>query len=269
MNDFFVEKTEQLPDYAKFFGIKEHQRDLLKILVAVDKVCLENNIEYTIEGGTLLGAVRHKGFIPWDDDADISMTRENYEKFVKVIASNSDLEIVNHLWIPRIAFRNVEMTTYKFIDVFIYDKIPKNKIIAVIKRYFILFLQGIMHESYKPGGKVSFGYRALLMLLWLFGRLFTQKYKMKLYQKVSKIEGCSDSCEVTVYNDTYKRVAKDRNWFVANIFSQHIRVDFEEVTLMAVKKYDKSLRILFGDYMKLPPEEKRIPEHFYYKNKTV
>ena len=64
------------------FDIKPIHNGLLKILKVIDRVCRDNNIKYALDGGTMLGAVRHKGYIPWDDDADIAMTRDNYEKFM-------------------------------------------------------------------------------------------------------------------------------------------------------------------------------------------
>ena len=82
MKEEYIIKTRK--DGSKI-TVRDVQDSLLDILIDVDKICRENNIKYILEGGTALGAIRHKGFIPWDDDLDIAMMRDEYNKFIKVL----------------------------------------------------------------------------------------------------------------------------------------------------------------------------------------
>ena len=140
--------------------LRKVQLTELKILEKIDEICKKNNINYFLIGGTLLGAVRHKGFIPWDDDIDVGMLREDYEKFINVCLKNGALgkdyylhcnESDNDYFIPFIkvkknnttfAEKNIEnINTHKgiFLDIFPYDNVPKphsfcEKLQAIIVR---------------------------------------------------------------------------------------------------------------------------------------
>ena len=126
--------------------LRKVQLTELEILEKIDEICKKNNINYFLIGGTLLGDVRHKGFIPWDDDIDIGMLREDYEKFINVCLKNGALgkdyylhcnESDDDYFIPFIkvkknnttfAEKNIEnINTHKgiFLDIFPYDNVPK------------------------------------------------------------------------------------------------------------------------------------------------
>ena len=78
--------------------IKTVQKELYKILIEIDRICEKNNIDYFLTGGTCLGAVRHKGFIPWDDDADIGMSRKDYKKFIKTLKKDLSENFTYHCY---------------------------------------------------------------------------------------------------------------------------------------------------------------------------
>lgn len=255
-------------DYEEEYCLADHHKELLDIMILLDKCCRANGIGYSLDGGTLLGAVRHGGFIPWDDDADVSMTRENYEAFVAAVdKGDSGLKISHNLWIPRIekADRGTDgVNEYDFVDLFIYDKVPKSAFGAKVKRYKILMMQGIMHEKAKNDKDKSFGKRAALFILWLFGRLFTKKFKFRMYHRISK-RGSAGSGLRMIYNDTYKRIAVDNHTISESLLESYTDLPFSSRKMMAFEHCDELLKMHFGDYMKWPPEEKRKPEHLFIK----
>ena len=125
------------------------QKELLSMMKEIDKICKENKIEYFILGGTFIGAVRHTGFIPWDDDIDIAMDRKNYDKFLNIVKeklpSNMKLyhykeeeafahwaKIVNTDFKIIEKYYNIEDEKYLFIDIFPFDNVPE----AFIRKMF-------------------------------------------------------------------------------------------------------------------------------------
>ncbi len=264
-----TEKTEDgraAVDYEEKYNLRGHHRALLEILRRMDRVCREADIRYSLDGGTLLGAIRHGGFIPWDDDADVSMTRENYEKFLLAAArEGSGVKVTRNLWIPRIGRAEGPETEYEFVDLFIYDEVPADPRRAARKCRLLLALQGMMHESPRSGGKQSAAKRAVLWALWLFGRLFTEKAKFRLYQKISRMGEGSGSGLRMIYDDTYKRIAHDRHTIGEEAVAAYAAVPFETEELMAFERWPEFLAMHFGDYTQWPPEEKRKPEHNFFK----
>ncbi len=104
-------------DVENKYGTKDVQEYLLPILKDLDALCRENDIKYSMMGGGLLGTVRHKGFIPWDDDLDLIFDRENYDKFLKVCETKlpDEYMVTNSIWIKRITRKdNPGRKTYKF-----------------------------------------------------------------------------------------------------------------------------------------------------------
>ena len=107
-------------------ALRNLQLGLLEILVAFDKFAREHHIEYSISYGTLIGAVRHKGFIPWDDDADIMMTREEWTKLKSLIEPNGHL--TDEIFIKGVVRPEIHMVNKGIVDIFIYDYVPDNKL---------------------------------------------------------------------------------------------------------------------------------------------
>lgn len=149
MGDWYFEEGTYIPenDITVYFGRMNRIRELeLTILQEVDRICKENNINYFLAAGTMLGAVRHKGFIPWDDDVDIGMLPEDYEKFLKVCPQSLDVEYgyqnvstesTSHYIHDKIRLKNsffstkysdrYQMLNGVYIDVFVYYKTSNNK----------------------------------------------------------------------------------------------------------------------------------------------
>ena len=126
--------------------VKEIQEEILILLSELDRVCRKNNIKYSLHGGTLLGAVRENGFIPWDDDADITMMREEYNRLIECFNKESKdfMLIESFLHMPRIVRRKFEEdTVFAWIDIMIYDSITEKNIPQKIKFGMILAFQAM------------------------------------------------------------------------------------------------------------------------------
>lgn len=236
-----------------------------------DSFCRGKKIEYSIEGGTLLGAIRHGGFIPWDDDADMSMTRQEYNRFLAAIAADpkSPVRVEKNLWIPRVRMNRDDVTEFEFVDLFIYDRVPSSAFMAKFKRMLILIMQGMMHENSRTGQNQSASRKIMLKTTWLIGRLFTYKTKFRMYHRISQIGRNSKNDMFMIYDDTYKRIARDNHMMEKDIIDQHIDIPFENVKLRCYKEYERLLKIHYGDFMKLPPEEMRKPEHLISKKRNL
>ena len=173
-------------------NVKTVQTKILEIAIFIDKVCRDNNIEYFLMGGTALGAVRHKGFIPWDDDFDIFMTPSNYSKFKKIISNMqqdkyylqewsvtknyleySKLRMNGTTFIEEVFQNRKDMHHGIYVDIMILHKCPNN----MFKQYFIYFISkyltllGLSQRNWRP--KTNFQNVILNLLKFLPNRLLS------------------------------------------------------------------------------------------------
>lgn len=249
-------------DFENKYGTLEMQKVLLGLLKRFDTFCIENSISYSVNDGTLLGAIRHKGFIPWDDDLDIIVDRKNYNKLLHVLDfSNYGLVIERVLWIDRIRLRttdNVDEKRYKpTLDVFILDQAPKSKFHRDMKKLIIFFLQGMMKP--KPDySRFNFLNKLLSFVSYNIGKLFTQEQKIVLYHKISSHYGSRNSPYSSCYNETYSAVGIVHS---ANVLDNLERRPFEDIEVSILSSYHNYLTEIYGDYMTPPQENKRIPQH--------
>ena len=251
----------------------------LDILKELDRVCRENNIRYTIFCGTLLGAVRHGGYIPWDDDADIAMLREDYEKFKKVADQlNPDIcwfqdhtTDKNYLWgyakvrrtgttFIRAGQEHLKFKTGVSIDIFPLDDVPKT-IPGQMWQDFRCFVwrKMLWANVAKENSK------GLKRLWWKFLASFSVEgiyKKLNRYIKKSK-NSTPNGVRVLLFpaigklyvkNPVKKRYGMPKEWFFN--LSEY---KFEDLTLFGIRDYYTVLTYTYKDYMKLPPEEKRLP----------
>ena len=255
------------------WGIKKLQEKILEIAVYVDAFCDENGIEYCLMGGSALGAVRHGGFIPWDDDLDFFMTPDNYEKFVRLFEEKGDknkffLEpfghIDNMITLGKVRAKNTtyiedSLTDYQvshnvYLDIFILHTCPDNALQRyhqyIWAKYIIAKAQSVRDIS-----RYGFALRTALRILKCFPRLFLIKYALKQVYKYRNKKTelyCNYLGKAKYKKGTYKR-----EWFEGTK-----RVPFENVTLCVPIGIEEFLKERFGDYMKIPNiEQIRREQH--------
>ena len=252
----------------------EELRELqMGILDYVDAFCRKNHIRYTISGGTLLGAVRHGGYIPWDDDIDIQMLRDEYDHFSKIwnekknehpfefisIESGNDLGYAfGKIHDPRTVtyVRGLERTGV-FIDVFPIDKVVDDKDFA-FRRKRIKRLKRQERAAFLLSTKSTNHIRlcqAVKCFFLTLGR--SRSFFAKKINDIAKSKNCYDAPLV------FEMVAgvKCKQPMPKHIFDEFVDIAFEDRSYMAVKNYDAYLTSTFGDYMTLPPVDKRKREH--------
>lgn len=266
--------------------LKKAQEINRVILNEIKRVCEKYDICYYIDCGVLLGAVRHKSFIPWDDDVDISFTRENFEKFKKVIQvewKDTGYSLImpdDYLyerWLDNTIHINYEkeyiprkihsklgeeaMAHIKLggvIDVFILDNAPNNIVLHAMQ-YVLLVLDYCVlmgHRKYIDYKEYSLLMRGIVFVLSHIGRRISIKKLYALYEKHCRM--CKKSKYYFYSNfsigDMRKRNLKD--WYgVGRKYS------IDEDYYNGPDNYDEILKQNYGDYMQLPPEDMRVPKY--------
>ncbi len=250
------------------YGFLELQDKILEIAVYIDKLCRENDINYCLMGGSALGAKRHGGFIPWDDDLDVFMTPDNYEKFRKVFNENGDKEKYylqewgltdGMVTISKIRLNNtsyIEESLKKwdihhgiYVDIFILHTCPNNKLQQIHQclwaKYVIM--KGLAVRGYnRRGGFLGF---ALKVMSRMPDRLWVKHGLKQVYKYRNKKTNyfCNFMGKAVFKNAIYKR----------EYFENPEYVPFEKAELKAPEKLHEFLSERFGDYMK-PPSPERI-----------
>lgn len=253
--------------------LRKVQKVELEILDIVHKVCVENQLKYSLAYGTLIGAIRHQGFIPWDDDIDICMPREDYEKFLEIwpkykfedyILQNieTDEDFTQNFTKIRknhTTFLQPKEEQYKyhkgfFIDIFPGDRVPESK----LKRQFQFFniAVNLLYSRKFKSGSSSKTISIVENTLFLFPKSFQKKYR-KVAENILKKYNFNSELQY-VFASTINAA---RTYYPNDIFENLILADFEGKKFSIFKEYDTCLRIQYGDYMQLPPENERVWAH--------
>ena len=238
--------------------LEEIHAELLEQLDDLIRVCERHHIEYNLMCGTLLGAVRHKGFIPWDDDVDILITREEFERLRVVYPKECDkrfeLTYLN-TWTPRIMNRDPQKAA-AWTDLFILDHVPAEGIRRKLWFLELHLLQGMLKHDVDYS-RFSLKNRLLLHATHLIGLPFSTKWKTSRYEKVSK--KCKTGNDLCMSNGAFELMM--HIWHPEQ-FEKKIKVPFEHLECLIPERYDEVLTILFGpDYMTPPPESERVAKH--------
>lgn len=251
-------------DVENKYGTLEMQQYYIPILNHIDELCRKYDIKYSISDGSLIGAIRHKGFVPWDDDIDISFDRSNYNKFLSVVERELDPDyiLIRDMWVRRISRKDNPLINSippeGCIDLFVFDNVPDSKVKNKIKNLTIKMLQGMLKRKVFYEG-FSIGHKCILFVTHYVGKLFPWKVKQIWFDRVSQWGNAHQTKQKARYCCSYRYISNIR--YPADITDEYTDVEFEGKKYMSVKEWDSFLSIDYGDYMELPPEEKRIPKH--------
>lgn len=251
------------------YGVRDVQLRMLEMLKDFDCFCRNNDIKYSIDGGTLLGALRHKGFIPWDDDVDIMFDRYNYMKFIKLSSTlPNKYEIIGNIWVKRLTRKDnpYKQDEEECMDLFVWDNVPKNKVILSIKKLLLKVLQGMLKKDVDYS-KYSLFNKFRVYITHIAGMPFSVETKQIMYDKISQWGNEQDTPEINIYNAFYHWV--DSFSYSCELMKNIADIDFEDTKVMAVEDADRYLTVCYGDYMKLPPEDQRIPAHRKHSKTSV
>ena len=250
-------------------SVRMVQDKIFETMKFIDKLCRENGIVYYIMGGTALGAVRHGGFIPWDDDLDIFMTPDQYKKFKTVFENSNSKQFILQEWRTDkkyLEYAKIRMNGTTFIeenfkerkdmhhgiyvDIMILHKVPENKFIQKIVYYESKFvtLYGLSQRNWKPKSKSQ---EVVLKSL----RFMPCKLMVRIaYSHIYRYDNRKDNYKYCYWITP----AKFRNGlFDKTFFEKPIDITFEDTNLLGSEKIKEYLEYRYGDYMKLPSEEQR------------
>lgn len=241
------------------YGTRQVQLELLEMMKDVHRFCIEKEIKYSLSSGSVLGAVRHDGFIPWDDDMDIMVDRENFNKFKNVWNDMNGYKVHrDSLWLYRIHREADINDEHKpTIDIFIMDGVPKNPTVSKIKVFIIKILQGMLKRKvdYENYSKM---YRICLKITHGVGKLFTYEHKLKMYDRYSQLGSRDNAAQVSAYNDLFKLLNVK---YDGDTMKNLVLHKFEDTEFYIPSNFDSYLTCQYGDYMTPPPEDERVPMH--------
>ena len=258
--------------------LDEMKKIELEILGKIDEICRKNNLKYSLAAGTLIGAIRHKGFIPWDDDIDIMMPRPDYEKLKQILLKNpveglkymsSDTQYDFYYPFAKVVSTQTTIKEYKaleikdygvFVDVFPIDGVYQNR----MKRFFQVkslkilrnLIQISFHEEEISNSKIK---RYIKQVIAIFSKKVGFKRWVEIANKIMKKCDYNNSEYVTeLYNDiSIKRNRIYQKYIYENVSYKQ----FEDKKFLVLDNYDKYLKDLFGNYMELPPIESQKSNH--------
>lgn len=267
----------------KEIGFEERKNLQLEILKIIDSFCRANNLSYYLAFGTLLGAIRHKGYIPWDDDIDIMMPREDYNKLLELYPSNGRYrfltaqntknfpyaygKVIDTLTIKNEAIRPKYQMIGLDIDIFPIDNYPDDFDESNIWCKNIRSQQDKMYRLLAPHARGRSIQRTVVRnILISVGHLIDDLGISTVSRYVSRIENLSQKYNAN--NTHYCGIASIATYGVKkrnrkDIYASAVEVVFEGLKFFAPVGYDEYLKDVYGDYMQLPPVEKRITHHSY------
>lgn len=242
----------------------------LEIMDEIHRICISNGIEYFLDSGSALGCIRHKGFIPWDDDIDVGMLRSQYDRFIECcktqlssgfVLQTQETDSGYHRYKTKIRKLNTFFPEslskgYKyqgiFIDIFPFDYVSDNKRQGLKEIHRGRFLLRCLKNHEFGGSSPVFSHRLfhyvlqLLPLSWL---------KNKYYCHCTKHNTAPTHTLTSYY---YKMAATRDLLFDLSMLTPVVLMPFEDRNYYVMKNYDAYLKVMFGDYLTLPPEEKRV-----------
>ena len=263
-------------------GLEEIQRASLAILEEIDRICAKQHLTYWLAYGTLIGAVRHHGFIPWDDDLDIMMPRADYEKLRRYFQkkyqgglklctrADTDRYIygIYRVVDPTYVFENTNEYELgyeggAFIDIYPVDDFGNDEATAARVFRRVNAMNQVYGSWMKPYAKTKLWRKPAKYLAWLYVKLFKggERYRYRIDREIRGIiekefSPADRYVGVVAWDDRVVMYPRE-------LFAETVRLDFEGRQFAAPAGWDQVLTIYYGDYMALPPEEDRHPQHDY------
>ena len=248
-------------------SIRDLQLALFEMLKDIDRICRQNDIKYSLACGTALGAIRHQGFIPWDDDLDIMFLRPEYERFLEIappLLKEKGYTLQREFtetWPMHWSKVRKDNTTFIenfdakiegihqgiFVDLFPIDNLSDNKLIADAQwnLFHMLVAKGMKKRGYRKTNSIK--KKFAMMISPLFPEKPLRRFVMQRNNTHTK----------NVHSFFGAAIVRSHNIFPRSLFDEYGQAQFEGSSFPIVKDYDTYLKICFGDYMKLPPPEKR------------
>ena len=260
---------------SKENDIRSLQLVQLYILKKVAEVCDKHNIVYYLHYGTLLGAVRHKGFIPWDDDIDIAMKRDDYNRFLKVAqAEMGDEFFIQHYttdknysrYIIKVRLNGTRHIEYSvedismnhgvYIDIFPLDKVPSEKGVGVVSRKMMLKNLHIIIAT-KKGSKERTS-QLKVIARFLFNPILKVMGDGLFYWMIEKTYNATPEANKDIWASFASPYKIKKDIIAGKDLGEGEFVEFEGEKFRIPSNSDKILSTIYGDYMTLPPHENRV-----------
>lgn len=258
--------------YYKIKSLKDKQKLLLELFKAFHDICEKNSLIYNIFGGTFLGAIRHKGFIPWDDDIDVTMPRKDYNRLIKIIRSGKYKEWQIHAYPD-------ENYIYPFAKFGMRGTVLTENIVKSKYNKLTLNIDIFPNDGYPDDEQLFDKYdeyeKKIILLTYRLFKIKNNIFQF-LYQNVLKLVY---SCVgYRYYLDKqfklFLKYREDRELILCNgagwgkrgktkkeDYYDRILYDFERLKVWGMRNYNDQLVSFYGDYMTLPPKEKRVNPH--------
>ena len=254
--------------------LRQLQLTMLETLNVFDAFCRKHDIKYSLYAGSLLGAVRHKGFIPWDDDLDVCMSRAEYDRFITLweqekpdgyILQNKENTLAYWQSFSKIrkdhtTFLQEEREAGKyhtgvFLDVFPLDRMPNGKLNRMLYKWHCMKYQLLTREFVPPkvGKVMRFGSAVILACT---PKCCRETVRQNTLKKITRFNDRHD-LEIAAI----ETMASLRKPFASDMLDEYVDLPFEDGEFMCFAGWHDHLRRKFGDYMQLPPEEERAWRH--------
>lgn len=264
----------------KELSLQEIQALELSLLKEFDALCKDNNLRYSLGGGTLLGAVRHKGFIPWDDDIDVMMPRPDYDTFISVCNNqNCPFDMISYetrkgyvglfvkLSDPK---THIVDTTLKNdyeigvnIDVFPIDGLGSSmdEALTLFKktRFDRELLNASSWKRFSRSKTHGLIYEPIRLAFFVASRFISKKSLIDRIERKNR----ETLFEKSAFAGCICGAYREKEIMPQKTFTEYVSLPFEDTEFMAIADYDSYLTAHYGDYMKLPPEKKRVTHHTY------
>ncbi len=245
----------------------------IEILDVIHQVCMDNGLKYSLAYGTLIGAVRHEGFIPWDDDIDIMMPREDYDRLLTIWKDAAPQEFIlqdcysspdlvnnfakvrkNHTTFLQFEFEK-EKNYHKgvFVDIFPMDRVPQGRL-ARRFQFLMCAINLLYNRGYRSGNNG---------IMDVFERILLKapKSQYRKRQKWAERKATLWNYNTQLPYFSFCTIGACKVHYPADLFDELISLPFNGKKYYVVKKYDTCLQALYGNYRELPPEEERVWKH--------